>query len=291
MARGETHGLGYDRVDDDPNVAVLVATMDETAGWDSTRELRRWERGGLGLVRGQRLLDVGCGLGDAALALADDLGEYGEIVGVDASTEMLRIARERATAATCRVRWSVGDAIALDEQDASFDAVRSERTLQWVADPSRAVGEMARVVRPGGRVSLIDTDWSTFRVDVGDDQLGARVRDALRVERNRSSNVGNRLGALIRDAGLRLLAETTATQIWTEWDPDESPAPAGCFSMRSLAEDLVSVGQLGPSEIDQFVSTVHDAARNGRFSMSIIVFAVIAESPAQPIPGRVETTH
>lgn len=291
MARGETHGLGYDRVDDDLNVAVLVATMDATAGWDSTRDLRRWERCGLGLVTGQRLLDVGCGLGDAALALADDLGKHGEIVGVDASTEMLRIACERATAATCRVRWSVGDALALDEQDASFDAVRSERTLQWVSDPSRAVGEIARVVRPGGRVSLIDTDWSTFRVDVGDDRLGARVRDALRVERNRSSNVGSRLGALVRDAGLRLLAETTATQIWTEWNPDDSPAPAGCFSMRSLAEDLVSVGQLGPSEIDQFVSTVHDAARNDRFSMSVIVFAVIAESPAQQIPGGVETTR
>jgi len=61
--------------------------------------------------------------------------------------------------------------------------------------------------------------------------------------------------------------------------------------MRSLAEDLVSVGQLGPSEIDQFVSTVHDAARNDRFSMSVIVFAVIAESPAQQIPGGVETTR
>lgn len=285
VARSETHGLGYDRVDDDPNVAVLVATMDATAGWNSTRDLRRWERSGLGLVTGQRLLDVGCGLGDAALALADDLGEHGEIVGVDASTEMLRIARERAMAATCRVRWSVGDALDLNEQDASFDAVRSERTLQWVADPSRAVAEIARVVRPGGRVSLIDTDWSTFRVDVGDDQLGARVREALRVERGRSSNVGSRLGALVRGAGLRLLAETTATQMWTEWNPDDSPAPAGCFSMRSLAEDLVSVGQLGPSEIEQFVSTVHDAARNGRFSMSITVFAVIAESPAQQIPG------
>jgi len=106
-----------------------------------------------------------------------------------------------------------------------------------------------------------------------------------------STWVGSRLGALVRDAGLRLLAETTSTQIWTEWNPDESPAPAGCFSMRSLAEDLVSVGQLGPSEIDQFVSTVHDAARNDRFSMSIIVFAVIAESPAQQTPGGVATTR
>lgn len=132
MGSGETHGLGYERVDDDPNVAVLMATMDATSRWDSTRELRAWERDQLELKNGQRLLDVGCGLGEAALALAESLGESGEVVGVDASTEMLRVARGRAGAARCRARFSVGDALALDEPDRCFDAVRSERTLQWL---------------------------------------------------------------------------------------------------------------------------------------------------------------
>ena len=163
MAIDDTHGLGYELVDDDPNVSVLLATMDTTSKWEATLRLRLWERSELGLGSGQRLLDVGCGLGEAALALADDLGVDGEVVGVDVSAEMLHVARSKAGGARCRVRFTVGDACSLVEPDDSFDVVRSERTLQWLADPSAAVAEMARVVRPGGRVSLIDTDWSTTR--------------------------------------------------------------------------------------------------------------------------------
>jgi SAM-dependent methyltransferase len=190
---------------------------------------------------------AGCGLGEAALTLAEDLGEDGEVVGVDASTEMLRFARTRSRSVACRVRFSVGDALALDEPDRCFDVVRSERTLQWLADPRAAVEEMARVLRPGGRISLIDTDWSTFRIDVGDEQLAAEVREAVRTERGRPSNVGSRLSDLVLAAGFDLLAMTQATQVWTAWNPDESPAPHGCFSMQSLAEDLVAAGRLASS--------------------------------------------
>jgi SAM-dependent methyltransferase len=215
MATGDTHRLGYHRVDADPNVDVLLATMDETAGWDATLLLRSWERKHLGLARGERLLDVGCGLGEAALGLAQDLGEGGEVVGVDTSETMLRVARFNARTTRCRVRFTVGDATSLDEPDDSFDAARSERTLQWLADPEAAVADMVRVVHPGGRVSLIDTDWSTLTIDVGDAALTALVRDGMRTERNRPSNIGRRLHELVRGAGCVLLARTEATQTWT----------------------------------------------------------------------------
>ena len=276
MATEDTHGLGYQRVDADPNVDVLIATMDGTAGWDATLRLRSWERAHLGLAHGERLLDVGCGLGEAALGLAQDLGERGEVVGVDVSESMLRVARSNAAAARCRVRFTVGDACSLDEPDDSFDVARSERTLQWLADPAAAVAEMVRVVRPGGRVSLIDTDWSTFTIDVGDDALAALVRDGMRTERNRPSNVGRRLHDLIGAAGCVPLARTEATQIWTTWDPDDSPAPVGCFSMESLADDLVAADRLATANRQRFVSTIHDAARRGQFSMSLTMFGVVA---------------
>ena len=279
MATEDRHGLGYERVDNDPNVSILLSTMDATARWEATRWLRAWERDQLRLDEGLRLLDVGCGLGEAALTLAEDLGDDGEVVGVDVSAEMVRVARVKATTARCRVRFTVGNACALDEPDDGFDVVRSERTLQWLADPDAAVAEMARVLRPGGRISLIDTDWSTFAIDVGDDDLAERVRTAMLTERHRPSNIGRRLHDLVRTAGLTPLAQTESTQTWTAWNPDESAAPSGCFSMQSLADDLVGAGQLAPAERDGFVSTIHRAALRDEFSMALTMYAVVATAP------------
>jgi len=283
MGTEETHGLGYEQVDDDANVAALLAAMDDTALWHATQRLRDWERRQLNLMGDQRLLDVGCGLGDAAVSLGHYLGSDGEVVGTDVSTEMIEAARTRARGATCRVRFSVGNALALDEQDDGFDAVRSERTLQWLSDPETAVAEMARVVRPGGLVSLIDTDWSTFELHVGDDDVTQRVRAAMQIERRRPSNIGSRLASVARAAGLRPVTQTMATQTWDGWDPDESRAPDGCFSMASLADDLVEAGRLQPGGREEFVSTVHSAAREGRFSMALTMFALVAAAPRADI--------
>lgn len=274
----DEYSLGYHCVDDDPHAPVLFAAMDETATWPATRELRAWERERLALQPGERVLDVGCGLGDAMLALAGDLGPDGEVVGIDVSAAMIAVARRRAASAPCATRFAVGDALALAEPDQSFDAARSERTLQWVADPQRAVAELARVVRPGGRLTLLDTDWSTLRLDIGNPEMAARVAAALRVERGRPSNVGRRLDWLVRTAGLDLVDQTAATHRWTQWNPDITPVPPGCFSMRSLADDLVDTGQLAAADIESFVGAVHDAARAGRFSMSLTMYGVVART-------------
>jgi SAM-dependent methyltransferase len=280
MGTEGTHGLGFQRVDDRPDVRVLIEAMDRTARWEATRQLRSWERDHLALGPGERLLDVGCGSGDAGIALVEDLGGDGELVGVDASEQMLQVARRNARSARGRVRFTAGDACSLDEPDDSFDAVRSERTLQWLADPAAAVAEMVRVLRPGGRISLIDTDWSTFRIEVGDDALAALVRDAMRAEWSRPSNVGRRLHDLVASLGCEPLARTEATQTWTAWDPDGSPAPLGCFSMESLADDLIARERLAIADRERFVSTIHGAARRGRFSMRLTMFGVVAAAPS-----------
>ena len=280
MAREDTHRLGYQRVDDDPNVDVLVAAMQGTAGWDATRRLRSWERAHLGLAGGERLLDVGCGLGEAALELAEDLGDDGEVVGIDASEQMLRVARSNAAAVRCRVRFTVGDASALDEPDDSFDAARCERTLQWLADPAAAVAELVRVVRPGGRLSLIDTDWSTFAIDVGDPAIAAIIRERMRTERGRAIQ---RRPATARPRGGGWLCPAREHRGDPDLDdlgPRRVAGTPWCFSMESLADDLVGTDGFATADRERFVSTIHDAARRGRFSMRLTMFAVVAAVPS-----------
>jgi len=73
------------------------------------------------------------------------------------------------------VTYDVADVTDLPFEDASFDVVRIERVLQHVADGERACAEMARVLRPGGRLVAIDTDWGSLAVDLADTALRDRA--------------------------------------------------------------------------------------------------------------------
>ena len=193
---------------------------------------------------------------------------------------MIRVARSRPLAERARVRFTVGDARSLDEPDGSFDVVRSERTLQWLADPTAAVAEMVRVVRSGGRISLIDTDWSTFTIDIGDEELAGLVRDGMRTERHRASNVGGRLHELVGAAGCVPAARTRATQTWTTGEfPVTRPHPLGASPWRASPTTSSPGIRLATADRGQFVSKIHDAARRGQFSMRLTMFAVVAAVP------------
>lgn len=280
MAATDDHGLGYLDVDGDDHAEVLVATMAATSTWEATKALRAWERRHLDLGGGERLLDVGCGRADAALDLGSRLGASGLLVGLDSSASMLGEAASAAATSACPARFCLGDATLLGVADGTFDAVRSERTLQWVTSPTAAVAEFRRVLRPLGRLSLIDTDWSSLRLDIGDPAVTELVARAFREERNRPSNVGARLATIAGEAGFVVRAQTTATQLWSGWNPDLEPAPLGCFSMTSLGEDLIERGLVGRAEADDLVERIHGAARRGRFSMELTMHAILADRTA-----------
>lgn len=106
---------------------------------------------------GAVVLDVGCGAGTDLLLAARRVGPQGRAIGVD-MTEAMR-ARARAGAAACglaNVDVREGDATRLPAEDASIDVVISNGVLNLVPDKTRAVAEMARVLRRGGRVQIAD---------------------------------------------------------------------------------------------------------------------------------------
>ncbi|MBC8647892.1 MAG: bifunctional demethylmenaquinone methyltransferase/2-methoxy-6-polyprenyl-1,4-benzoquinol methylase UbiE [Thermoanaerobaculia bacterium] len=120
---------------------------------------RRWKRQTVALAlagrRRARVLDLCCGTGDMAFyAECRDPGL--RIVGVDFTLPMLSIARRRGLTSNSRARLVQGDALRLPFPDATFDAITVGYGLRNIADPASAIGEMRRVLAPGGRVVVLD---------------------------------------------------------------------------------------------------------------------------------------
>jgi ubiquinone/menaquinone biosynthesis C-methylase UbiE len=104
------------------------------------------------------ILDVGCGTGDDVLALAELYGPNTLVVGLEARLELVDEAQRRARNVALNVRFAVGDARSLPFADASFDLVHSDALPQDADERARVVRELARVLRPGGRLVVQDHD-------------------------------------------------------------------------------------------------------------------------------------
>jgi demethylmenaquinone methyltransferase/2-methoxy-6-polyprenyl-1,4-benzoquinol methylase len=104
------------------------------------------------LSAGDSALDVATGTGDLAVELATRVGPEGEVVGSDFSERMLELAREKAP----ELRFEHGNALALPYDDDSFDAATVGFGARNFSDLPRGLREMARVVRPGGRVVILE---------------------------------------------------------------------------------------------------------------------------------------
>lgn len=123
---------------------------------------RRVVRQALALRPGERVLDIGVGPGFLAAEMAAEVGADGRVCGIDPSDSMLALARSRAgQPGGAPLELTAADANHLPYPDASFDAAVSTQVLEYVADIDAALAEIRRVLRPGGRVLILDTDWDS----------------------------------------------------------------------------------------------------------------------------------
>ncbi|MBW3572989.1 MAG: class I SAM-dependent methyltransferase [Gemmatimonadetes bacterium] len=142
---------------------MTVRAEYDRAAADYDRRWARYNRASLALLRpwleGRDLgdvVDVGCGTGNLPPLLAHSAGAIGGYVGADLSAGMLRMARAKAIGGTVRTGFVGADAGKLPLRDRSFDTAVSASALHYWDDARAGLAEIRRVLRPGGRLLLLD---------------------------------------------------------------------------------------------------------------------------------------
>ncbi|GAA1157997.1 class I SAM-dependent methyltransferase [Kribbella jejuensis] len=248
------------------NVERQAFVLDQMAARPAVRTLKAWALDQLAPAPGETAVDVGSGTGEDVLAFT----AYGaRAIGVEPSPGLRAEAVRRAAGAP--VEYVEGQAEALPFEDASVDVLRSERVLQHVDHPAVAVAEMARVLRPGGRIALIDTDWGTAIIHPADPDVLQRMFGYFRGE-TANPYSGRRLRGLLAEAGLEITGETAAT--WIE--PQEGATTGFVGMMHTTA---ARAGVITDAEAEAFTQTLRDTAERGAFHMSLTMYAVSARKP------------
>lgn len=246
----------------------LIDAHDLEVTQPGMRALGAWSHGALALRPGESALDIGSGTGSEVLAFAEAVGADGTAVGVEPDPNLLAAAQRRATETGSSATFVSGDAYGLPFGNDTFDAVLCERVFQHLTAPARAAAEIARVLRPGGRAVVVDSDWATAIVHPGDRRVVGAVIDTL-ISSTTNPLSGRRLGGLLTGAGL------VVDEIGSHALVQDRTIGAGALVTR-IAGLAVLRGVITAAERDQLIADLTAGAQRGDIHISVTLFGALA---------------
>ena len=258
----------------DEHLAGMVFVLDLQESLPAFRRLQDWAMTAVAPAVGETAVDIGCGTGTEVRRLAKLLGARGRAIGVEPHGGLRAIAAKRANAAGSPAEFIDGDAMALPFEDASVDVIRCERVFQHLPDPAAAAAEMARILRPGGRAVILDSDWGTAVTSPGDPEVVRRLYESS-LANLPNPFAGRLLRAHLTAAGLLVAADIGSSAFVL---PDEMLSPP--LLVRANAEVAVQDGAITAEEARALEEGIVEAVSRGAAFVSVTMFAVVGRRPA-----------
>jgi arsenite methyltransferase len=222
---------------------------------------------------GERALDIGCGPGFVTELLARAVGPEGSICAMDNSESAIAMARQRC-ASIANVQFQVAEATKLPYPDpeAHFDLAVSTQVYEFVAEIELALSELYRVVRPGGRAAILDTDWPTTLWQSSDPARMSRVLKAWD-EHLAHPTLPRTLGPQLRRAGFTVRECRAIPYLDTECKPE-----GYSFNMTETIRKFVRDRQgITKAEADAWAEELRNLAATGEYFFCLNRFLFLIE--------------
>ena len=225
----------------------------------------------LDIRRGHRVLDLGSGNGIFASELCRIVGPEGQVIGADPAAGMISMARTIAPQAT----FVEAGATDLPFPDASFDRVTAAQVLCFVPDLGAALAELFRVLTPGGRAALLDTDWASCVWHSDDPELTARIL-ASYTSVYADAHVARRIAPGLAGAGFEEIGVQSHVILNRDLSEDSYAGQtlAGASDLASADPDL------DPAAIARWRLGMEELAARGEAFFSLNRYIFTARRPA-----------
>jgi ubiquinone/menaquinone biosynthesis C-methylase UbiE len=251
-------GLEYDQ--------VASARLEQAYTTADVRAQREAVRRSLAARPGEWILDLGSGPGLLACEIAAEVGAGGRVTAVDISAEMNLIASRRIEDAGFAGQIEVvrGDASELAFADGRFDAAVSTQVLEYLEDVDTALRELRRVVRLGGRVVVLDTDWETLSWSSEDHARSERI---LEIWSNHApeKSLPRTLAPRLRACGFTVSSVEVIPLLNTSYNESTYS-----YNLAALIADFVGrSGAVTDREVDGWLDELSMLDRDGRYFFSL----------------------
>jgi len=173
----------------------------------------------LSVKRGEKILDVGCGVGFLSYEIALQTGDSGRVSGIDQNSEMIRHANKRCENLR-NTEFSEANANDLPFPEESFDAACCTQVLLYVNDVAQVISEIKKVLKPAGRIIIVETDWRGVVLNSDYDSITRKIFSAWDAAVP-SPNLPVRLAPLLVENGFCNIDVEPIPILNTEYTPNQ----------------------------------------------------------------------